>query len=126
MTNSTIIKLCRVSTWCCVVLLAVLSLLPAQDMVRSGMPGQVEHLIAYSGSAIVATAGYQQSQGAFRIIGLLCIYAAILEVLQHLSPGRHPSIGDFAASALGALAGGLGIFLVSRLSLNSKRSEAGS
>jgi VanZ family protein len=115
-----------VSTWCCVVLLAVLSLLPAQEMARTGMPGQVEHLIAYAGSAIVATAGYQQSQGAFRIIGLLCMYAAILEVLQHLSPGRHPSIGDFAASALGALAGGLGILLVSRLSLSSERSEAGS
>ena len=126
MTVSTIIKLCRVATWSCVVLLAVLSLLPAQEMVRTGMPGQVEHLIAYAGSAIVATAGYQQSQGAFRIIGLLCIYAAILEALQHLSPGRHPSIGDFAASALGAAAGGLGILLVARLSLRSERSEAAS
>jgi VanZ family protein len=125
MPASIVIKLCRVSTWCCVFLLAVLSLLPAQDMVRTGMPGRVEHFIAYGGSAMVAMAGYQQTQGAFRTIGLLCIYAATLELLQHLSPGRHPSIGDFAASALGALAGGLGILLVSRLSLSSKSSEAG-
>ena len=89
------------------------------------MPGQVEHLVAYAGSAMVAVAGYQQTQGAFRIIGLFCIYAATLELLQHLSPGRHPSIGDFAASALGALAGGLAMLLVSRLLLSSKRSEAG-
>jgi VanZ family protein len=60
----------RVLTWCCVILLAVLSLLPAQQM-----------------------------------------YAGILEYLQHFSPGRHPSIADFVASALGALCGGLAIAL---------------
>jgi hypothetical protein len=32
----------RVLTWCCVVLLAVLSLLPAQQMVRTGLPRQLE------------------------------------------------------------------------------------
>jgi hypothetical protein len=35
------------------------------------------------------------------------LYAAILEYLQHFSPGRHPSLLDFVASALGALCGGL-------------------
>ena len=30
-------------------------------------------------------------------------------VLQHFSPVRHPSIADFAASALGALCGGLAV-----------------
>jgi VanZ family protein len=91
-------------------------------MVRTDMPGRVEHFVAYAGSAMVAMAGYQQTQGAFRIVGLLWIYAATLELLQHLSPGRHASVGDFAASALGALVGSLGILLVSRLSLRSKRS----
>jgi hypothetical protein len=38
--------------------------------------------------------------------------------LQHFSPGRHPAIEDFAASALGALCGGLAIALLwRRLSL---------
>jgi hypothetical protein len=42
-----------------------------------------------------------------QIIGGFWVYAGILEYLQHFSPGRHPSIADFAASALGALCGGL-------------------
>jgi VanZ family protein len=97
----------RVLTWCCVILLAVLSLLPTQAMVRTGLPGQLEHFIAYAGSAAIAMAGYGASRGGMQIIGGFWLYAAILEYLQHFSPGRHPSIGDFAASALGALCGGL-------------------
>jgi hypothetical protein len=77
--------------------LAVLSLLPAQDMVRTGLPGELEHFVAYAGSASIAIAGYGR-RGAVRIIGLFWIYAGILEYLQHFSPGRHPSIVDFAAS----------------------------
>lgn len=50
------ISLCFL-TWVCVVLLAILSLLPAQDMVRSGFPGELEHFAAYFGSGAVAMAG---------------------------------------------------------------------
>ena len=46
----------RVLTWCCVVLLAVLSLLPAQQMVRTGLPGRLEHFVAYARSAAIARA----------------------------------------------------------------------
>jgi len=105
----------RILTWCCVILLAVLSLLPAQDMVRTGIPGELEHFAAYAGSASIAIAGYGR-RGAVRIIGLFWIYAGVLEYLQHFSPGRHPSIVDFAASALGAVFGAVvGAFLVRRL-----------
>ena len=99
----------RVLTWFCVALLAVLSLLPAQDMPRTGLPGWLEHFVAYAGSAAVAMAGYGASRGVVQIIGGFWVYAGILEYLQHFSPGRHPAIGDFAASALGALCGGLAI-----------------
>jgi VanZ family protein len=102
----------RILTWFCVILLAVLSLLPAQDMVRTGIPGQIEHFVAYAGSASIAIFGYGR-RGVIRIVGLFWIYAGILEYLQHFSPGRHPSIADFAASALGAFFGGVvGAFLV--------------
>ena len=105
----------RILTWCCAILLAVLSLLPAQDMVRTGVPGELEHFVAYAGSASIAIGGYGR-RGAARIIGLFWIYAGILEYLQHFSPGRHPSIVDFAASALGAVFGAVvGAFLVRRL-----------
>ena len=104
----------RVLTWCCVALLAVLSLLPAEDMARTGLPGWVEHFVAYAGSAAIAMAGYGASRGIAQIIGGFWVYAGILEYLQHFSPGRHPAIGDFAASALGALCGGLAIALLLR------------
>jgi VanZ family protein len=104
----------RVFTWWCVVLLAVLSLLPAQDMVRTSLPGRVEHFIAYAGSAAIAMAGYGATRGAALIIGGFWVYAGILEYLQHFSPGRHPAIGDFAAATLGAVCGGLAVALLLR------------
>jgi len=107
----------RVLTWSCVILLAILSLLPDQQMMRTGLPGRVEHFVAYAGSAAIAVAGYGATRGGMQIIGGFWVYAAILEYLQHFSPGRHPAIGDFTASALGALCGGLAMtFLRRRLS----------
>jgi VanZ family protein len=106
---------CRILTWFCVILLAVLSLLPAQDMVRTGIPGELEHFVAYAGSASIAIVGYRR-RDAVRIIGLSWIYASVLEYLRHFSPGRHPSIVDFSASAIGGFFGGLAAaFLVYRL-----------
>ena len=96
----------RVLTWCCVALLAVLSLLPAEDMARTGLPGWVEHFVAYAGSSAIAMAGYGASRGIAQIIGGFWVYAGILEYLQHFSPGRHPAIGDFAASLSPCSCGG--------------------
>jgi len=105
----------RILTWCCVILLAVLSLLPAQDMVRTGIPGELEHSVAYAGSASIAITGYGR-RSVVRIIGLFWVYRGVLEYLQHFSAGRHPSIIDFAASALGAFFGGIvAALLVPRL-----------
>ena len=104
----------RALTWGCVILLAILSLLPDQQMVRTGLPGRVEHFVAYAGSAAIAVAGYGATRCGMQIIGGFWVYAAVLEYLQHFSPGRHPAIGDFAASALEALCGGLVIALVRR------------
>jgi VanZ family protein len=114
MRTSLVVTSLRVLTWCCVILLAVLSLLPAEEMVRTGLPGRLEHFVAYAGSAAIATAGYGASRGSVQVIGGFWVYAGILEYLQHVSPGRHPAIEDFAASALGALCGGLAIALLWR------------
>jgi VanZ family protein len=89
----------QVLTWCCVIRLAALSLLPAQLMVRTGLSNRIEHFVAYAGSAAIAMAGYGASRGGMQIIGGFWAYAGILEYLQHYSPGRHASIGDFVASA---------------------------
>jgi VanZ family protein len=100
-----VVILLRILAWACIVLLAILSLLPAQDMVRTGLPGRFEHVVAYSGAAAIAAAAYDESRRSLRIVGWFWIYAAVLEYLQNYSPGRKASFGDFAASAAGGLCG---------------------
>lgn len=112
----------RLITWCCITLLAVLSLLPSQDMARTGIPGEIEHFVAYAGSASIAIAGYGR-RSAVRVIVLFWGYAGVLEYLQHFSPGRHPSIADFATSALGAFFGGLAAALLVRRLWNGAYSD---
>jgi VanZ family protein len=108
--------LLRFLTWACVVLLAVLSLMPLEEIeaVRTGLPGQIDHIIAYAGSTAIAMAGYGLSRGAARIIGCFWLYAATLEYLQNFSLGRNPTLVFFAASAFGALCGGVAVLLLSR------------
>jgi len=60
--------------------------------VRTGLPGRLEHFVAYAGSAAIAMAGYGETRGGVQIIGGFWVYAGILEYLQHFSPGRHPAI----------------------------------
>jgi hypothetical protein len=84
-------------------------------MVRTRIPLELEHFVAYAGSASIAIVGYRR-QGAVRTIGLFWIHAGVLEYLQHFSTGRHPSIVDFSASAIGGFFRWLAAaFLVHRL-----------
>jgi VanZ family protein len=121
---SPVIAVLRVLTWCGVILLAVLSLLPGQwlaalsllplmEMVRTVFPAPLEHFIAYAGMAAIAMAGYGSGRVNVRIIGGLCVYAGILEYTRDFSPGRHPAIARFVGSALGALCGGLAVAFLS-------------
>jgi len=103
----------RVLTWCSVVALAILSLLPAEEMVRTGFGHHIEHFSAYAGSAGIAMIGYGQRRRAPWIIVLgFWAYAGLLEYLQHFAPGRTPAFEDFAASALGALTDTVVIFVL--------------
>jgi VanZ family protein len=106
----------RFLTWVGVVLLAILSLTPSEEIeaVRTDLPRQVEHIIAYAGSGAIAMAGYGLNRGAVQVIGFLWVYAGILEYLQHFSPGRNSAFVDFGASALGALFGGVAVLLLWR------------
>jgi len=94
----------RALTWFCVILLAVLSLLPAQYMVRTGGSGRFEHFVAYAGSAAIAVVGYRRLAP---VLAGFCAYAGVLEYLQSFSPGRDVAIDDVVVSALGALCGGI-------------------
>ena len=82
----------RFATWLCIILLAVLSLLPAEDMVRTGLAGRLEHFIAYAGSATVMIGGYGDRYGRIGAIGFYWVYGGILEYLQQFRRvGTSPS-----------------------------------
>ncbi len=91
----------RGAAWLCVLLLAILSLIPGDVQVRSGMPGGIEHAIAYFGTATMFMLGYRGK--SWKIAGGLVLYSAILETLQFLVPGRTPNIADALASSAGAI-----------------------
>ena len=95
--------------------------MPVLEIVRTRVSAELEHFLAYAGAAAIAMAGYGSSRGNIRIIGGLWIFAGVLEYLRLFSPGRHPSIEDFAASALGALFGGLAVGLLCRRPFDQPR-----
>jgi VanZ family protein len=97
----------RVAAWTCVVLLAVLSWLPADDMVRTGVDTRIEHVIAYMGTMLFVGAAYALRFGLLRVVAMLIGYAGILELGQNFSPGRDSSVLDFAASSFGVIVGAI-------------------
>ena len=97
-------RMLRWPAWCCVGLLAALSLLPAEEMARTGMDGRLEHAFAYTGTAFLFRISYPE-WGWKRPASGLVVYAAVLEVLQTFSPGRHPAVEDWLAGSVGVLIG---------------------
>lgn len=100
-------KLFRLAAWACLLLLAVLSWLPGEDMIRTGINGRIEHVIAYLGTMLLVGAAYGLRLGLFRLAAMLIAYAGVLELGQNFSPGRHSSVFDFAASSCGVIAGAI-------------------
>jgi VanZ family protein len=90
--------------WGCVGLIAVLSLLPGDEMVRTSLGGHVEHAMAYAGTALLLSFGSPARKTWWIMAGLVA-YAGLLEVLQNFSPGRHPAVEDWVASSTGVLVG---------------------
>lgn len=108
----TLPTLLRMGAWGCIILLAVLSLLPGKQFVRTdlaklGYGPQIEHFAAYFGAAILIGLAYQTRLTRPAVVLVLIPYAALLEIAQLYSPGRTASVLDFAASAAGVVAGAL-------------------
>jgi VanZ family protein len=109
------------AAWACIIALAILSLLPAEHMVRTGVNSRLEHVVAYAGSMLVFGAAYGRRFGMAPIVAGLIAYAGTLEVLQLLSPGRHSSVFDWLASSSGVLIGATVLSLVGMAWLRRSR-----
>jgi VanZ family protein len=92
-----------------------LSLLPSEDLVRTGLDGRVEHFCAYFATILVVTAAYADGVVLGVLTGRLALYAGALEIGQVWSAGRHPSVLDFAASVAGIALGSLLLFATRRI-----------
>jgi VanZ family protein len=105
--TTVITRLARPASWAAILLLALLSLLPKDEMIRTGAAGWMEHFVAYAGTMLLCATGYAGLVGLVRPGLALTAYAAILEIGQHFSPGRSPAFVDFAAGAAGVIVAGI-------------------
>jgi VanZ family protein len=104
--------LLRIGAWGCVVILAVLSLLPANELWRTGLARlgygtQMEHFIAYCGATICIGLAYPARPGRRLLALALIAYAGVLEIAQLHAAARNASLLDFAASTAGVVAGAI-------------------
>jgi hypothetical protein len=87
------------------VALPILSWLPAEDMVRTGILSPIqEHFLAYMASAVLLAMAVPR----YRFIQVACFYAlvaGVLEAGQMYSPGRNPEVVTAVASMAGAVMG---------------------
>ena len=107
------ISVLRVCAGCSVLALAVLSWLPGQDMVRTGvlLPNQ-EHFLAYMLSGLLVASAMPR----YRFVHVACFYvllAVVLEFGQNFVPGRHPEAVTAFVSMCGANVGEIVARLIS-------------
>jgi VanZ family protein len=91
--------------------IVVASLIPAKWQLRTGLPWQVEHALAYfSTTALLCLA----SPRRWLIALSLALASGLLELMQGLSPGRIPDLESALIGAGSAIAAALAIELWGR------------
>lgn len=98
----------------CASVLGALSLLPAGSVHRTSLGNHAEHALAYAVTAFLVVLA-QREHPSSRALLLLTLYAAALEYLQRLAPGRMPQLEDFVFSAVGVLMGAIAAWAFKRL-----------
>ena len=111
----------RMVGWACIVAIVVVSLVPGDARPDTGLPGQIDHIIAYCGTAGLLGLGHPAAKLRFGMIVMLISLAATLEVAQRWIPGRHPQFIDFAASVAGTCLGMFAAMVVHRIALGDLR-----
>ena len=69
------------------------------------------HYGAYAGLALLSMLAFERRRGIVTALSMILL-GAVIELLQHFSPGRTPDIADATANAFGVLSGiAVGLFL---------------
>jgi VanZ family protein len=102
----------QIASGVCLGALAILSLLPANQVVRTDLGGHLEHVIGYAGTSFLCTAGWRGGAEPWLVFFALLAYAGALEFMQRFAPGRLSSLIDFIFSGSGVLIGVLALTMV--------------
>ena len=89
----------------CVLIVFVASLLPESERITMGLPGKIEHFIAYGVTGLLLGLSAPSRNGAMLAAANLALMACLLEFLQQWSTGRHPRVSDAVVSALAGMLG---------------------
>jgi hypothetical protein len=100
----------RCAAWLCVGLITYWSLIPQIVEVWTFVPGGIERAIAYGSTAGILMLAYPRT--TWLIVGSLSAHSGLMELLQNLSFGRHPSVAGVFWSSAGAIIGALVIALL--------------
>lgn len=100
----TIRLLTRWLAWLLVLAVAVFTLAPIDLRPVTAAPANWERFAAFTAIGALFCLGYPQHR--WRMVGLVIALAALLEVLQQVSPSRHARLPDGLVKAAGALLGG--------------------
>ncbi len=89
--------------WLLVSAVAASTLLPIELRPTTAAPADFERFGAYAVIGAAFVFGYPQHR--IRAAVLVLAVAGLLEVLQHVAPGRHGQVHDYAIKALGVIVG---------------------
>ncbi len=103
--NAFIQSSARWMAWLGIALITIASLVPGSMRPHAGLPGPIEHALAYCLTGAMLCIGYlAPRERLFFWIGL-AICSGLFEILQHFAPGRSPAVVDSLASIAGLTAG---------------------
>jgi VanZ family protein len=94
--------------------ITILSLVPGNFQIRTGLPKEIEHFGAYFAVAFVIVSARPSASFMIFSVVLLSLVAGGMEVLQEFVPERNGAFLDAVASAAGAAGGAAAAFLWSR------------
>ena len=111
----------KASAVICVLVICILSLLPQTERVPTGVPGKLEHFLAYGVTGLLLELAMSGRNAPIWAALNLALLACLLEFLQQWSAGRHPRVSD---AVVGALAGMLGAGISAWLRKGAERQAA--
>lgn len=100
-----VIWLARVAFAIGLVVVVVLSLLPASGLPSTDISDKIEHFLGYFAVAAAGAVGFHGHRDRLILVFSLIAFGILMEIGQMVAPGRDPSVGDAIANALGVLCG---------------------